>query len=360
MLYINTIPQAVPDEVYNDATRDCLDGIDYVYTCGTPYRSDSFIKRNLTKLVGGVREVFLLLSLARQRKIDVAILYTAHFSTLLYYRGWSKLLGFPLVMNYVEYRSAFTTSSRRSKVSWKLTDRLAARLVDGVLPISEFLIEQVKKQSKNTPYLKVPTLCDFSRYSYLESDQEGPRYLLYCGSAAYYEVANFIIASFERLANAPDVFLYLIINGWPQQIAKVSQRIAQSPKSNQIKTFSKVSNEDYSRLLFQAEGLLIPLRPSVQDIARFPNKVGEYVASGNPMVATQVGEIAHYFKDNKSAFLADHYDEESFSQKMQELIANPEHARAVGQAGKQLGHQEFDYQTSGKKLLAFLHQIIEA
>ena len=184
-----------------------------------------------------------------------------------------------------------------------------------------------------------------------------PRYFFYCGSAAYFEVANFIIASFE-LVDAPDVFLYLIVNGWPYQKEKVNQRIEQSTKSSFIKTFSGVSNQEYSRLLFHATGLLIPLRSNVQDTARFPNKIGEYVASGNPMVTTRVGEIAHYFEDNVSAFIAEEYQEGSFAQKMQQLIDHPHEAKAVGIQGRQVGHREFDYKTNGEKMLNFLYQVL--
>ena len=357
VLYINTIPQATPDDVHNSDARGSLDGIEYTYTCGTPYRSEGFLKRNWTKLKGALNEIRLLLSLARQNKIDAAVLYTGHFSVHLYYRFWSKLLGFPIIMNYVEYRSAFKETDLKRKISWQLIDRYAPNLVDGILPISEFLIQHIEQQGSNTPYLKIPTLCDFSRYSYLDEEGSSPRYFLYCGSAAYFEVANFIIASFE-MVDAPDVSLYLIINGWPHQKEKINQRIEKSTKSALIKTYSGVSNKDYSRLLFHAAGLLIPLRPNIQDTARFPNKIGEYVASGNPMVTTRVGEIAHYFEDSVSAFVAETYEEASFADKMQYLIDHPHEAKAVGIQGQQVGHQEFDYRANGKKLLSFFHQIL--
>lgn len=357
VLYINTIPQATPSDQYNDDSRGSLDGIQYVYTSGTPYRSESFVARNWTKLKGALLEIPLLLSLVRRNKIDVAILYTSHFSVLLYYRAWSKLLRFPLVMNYVEYRSAFDTNRTIQRLSWYLTDRFAPRLVDGILPISEFLINHVKKQAPETPYLKVPALCDFSRYEGLDYSHGETRYLLYCGSAAYFEVANFIIASFELL-QAPDVNLHLIINGWPHQQEKIYQRINQSTRKSSIKTFSNVSNEDYAQLLFRSEGLLIPLRPTVQDTARFPNKVGEYVASGNPMVTTSVGEISHYFEDQVTAFIAETYREEDFARKMQYLVDHPDESKRVGAAARQLGHREFDYRHNGLKMRDFLHQIL--
>ena len=42
---------------------------------------------------------------------------------------------------------------------------------------------------------------------------------------------------------------------------------------------------------------LIPLSNSIQDTARFPNKISEYLASAKPIITTDVGEIKHYFKD---------------------------------------------------------------
>ena len=355
--YINTIPQVTRSDQYSGNSSGNSDGIDYIYTGGTPYRSENFLARNWTKLKGAVLEVPLLLSLVQQNKIDVAILYTSHFSVLLYYRALSKLLRFSLVMNYVEYRSAFDTNSISRKISWYLTDRFAPALVDGILPISEFLIEHVKRQAPQTPYLKVPALCDFSRYEGLNHLPGETRYLLYCGSAAYFEVANFIIASFELL-QASDVFLHLIINGWPNQMEKIHQRISESNKKAFIRTFSNVSNEDYAQLLFRAEGLLIPLRPTVQDTARFPNKVGEYVASGNPMVTTSVGEISYYFEDQVTAFVANAYAEDDFARKMQYLVDNPDEAKQVGAAARQLGRQAFDYQHNGLLMRDFLCQIL--
>lgn len=351
VLYINTIPQASSSDTFSDAAQGSLNGIDYVYTSGSPYRSSKFLLRNLTKLKGLINEARLLYGLYRQKKLDVAILYTSQFWVLLYYRCWSKLLGFPIVMNYVEYRSSFKTTDTNNRLSWFLTDRFAPKLVDGLLPISDFLMKHAQERS-NAPCLKVPTLCDFSRYASFSQNND-TQYFLYCGSAAYYEVIKFIIDSFEQV-NAPNVFLYLIVNGWPHQKEKVNERIRQSGKSKLIKTFSDVPNEDYARLLFQAHGLLIPLRPSVQDTARFPNKVGEYVASGNPVVTTRVGEMASYFRDNVNAYVAEHYDIKCFAQKMQELINFPNQAKKIGAEGQQVGYTQFDYRINGKRIFDFL------
>ena len=49
---------------------------------------------------------------------------------------------------------------------------------------------------------------------------------------------------------------------------------------------------------FNSEALLIPLRNTIQDIARFPNKLSEYVGVSGLIITTDVGEIKDYFINN--------------------------------------------------------------
>ena len=53
-----------------------------------------------------------------------------------------------------------------------------------------------------------------------------------------------------------------------------------------------------------AHGLLIPLFDDVRSTARFPTKIGEYLASGRPIVTTAVGEMPRYFEDGVTAFIS--------------------------------------------------------
>ena len=72
-----------------------------------------------------------------------------------------------------------------------------------------------------------------------------------------------------------------------------------------------------------AKALLIPLRPITQDEARFPHKIGEYLASGNPAISTNYGEIKHYFKDQETMLIADSYQINDFAGKMQYILDFP-------------------------------------
>ena len=355
VLFINTMPLSNHEQ--EKEKMGSYDGIRYIYTCNTPNRPTNVFKRNWLKLVGTVNEFFLLSKLKRDKEVDVAILYTASFLSLLYYRVLTNIVDIPLVMNYVEYRSSIKTKKRTKALENCLTDRFSAYLVDGMLPISEFLIQQIRKTAPKLPILKIPVLCDFSNYDNLHSSHEDSKYVLYCGSAAYYKVVRFIVSAFELLEDHT-ISLYLIVNGWPYDLAKVEKRIAASEKREKIKVFSNVPSKEYSQLLSGAQGLLVPLRSNVQDQARFPNKIGEYIASGNPIITTAVGEVEHYFTDKKNALIAENYDITSFSEKINFVIDQPEKARQIGLAGKKLGQDTFDYQLHGKRLSSFLHDLV--
>ena len=96
------------------------------------------------------------------------------------------------------------------------------------------------------------------------------------------------------------------------------------------------------------------MRPTFQDIARFPHKTGEYLASGNPVISTNYGEIKYYFIDGKSMLLAKTYDINLFTEKMQFVIDNPTEAQKIGLEGRNVASKLFDYRYKAKEIDDFL------
>ena len=63
-------------------------------------------------------------------------------------------------------------------------------------------------------------------------------------------------------------------------------------------------------------GLLIPLDPnSLADIARFSQKIAEYVSTSRPIITSNVGEIPYYFKDKENAIICE-YSAKSYADAM--------------------------------------------
>jgi glycosyltransferase involved in cell wall biosynthesis len=333
-----------------------FEDIEYLYVSGSCFRNDSFLKRRIFEIKGFLNGFSFLRKRKKEGRLDYAILSTGSFSAILFYAILSKFIGFKTILNYVEYYSEI--KKERFQIGKRLNDWLfdkyAPSLSHAVLPISEFLINHIKKVAPKKKYLKIPGLTDFERYNGIEM-VPGQKYFLFCGSASYKEIVDFSIDSFGLLKNNTSVFLYLVINGSDNDILEVKKYINASPQNDRIKVFSKLSQKQLFTYYKNAAALLIPLRPTFQDIARFPHKTGEYLASGNPVISTNYGEVKYYFKDKENMFLAESYDINLFADKMQFVMDNPAEAQKVGAEGKNIASNLFDYRNRAAIISDFIN-----
>ncbi|MDN5214190.1 glycosyltransferase [Fulvivirgaceae bacterium BMA12] len=341
-------------EVYKSGTEE---EIKYIYTTGTPFRPEGFLKRNLLKVYGIVAEIALLFKLAIKKQLDIAIISSKRFNIIFLYYLLSRLLRFKTVLNYAEFNSELSKEKgNKNGINDFLFEKYAVHLMDGIIPISEFLVDVLKKKSPTKPYIKIPVLCDFSKFDPGNRQAVEP-YFLFCSSVNNMEVMDFILEAFGRINVNAEHYLYLVVNGPDHALALFSEAVAQHKKSRFIKTFRNLPYQELVTLYINARGLLIPLRPVPRDIARFPHKIGEYCASANPIITTNVGEVVNFFEDNKNAFVAADFAVDDFSQKMEEVLNHPEKAKVVGQSGLELGYKHFNYLHYGDQLMDFFKKL---
>jgi glycosyltransferase involved in cell wall biosynthesis len=276
------------------------------------------------------------------------------FLKVAYYGLLAKILHFPLLLNSVEFYSATTRSKRpTARLKAWLRDRSAYAFVDGVLPISEFLLSKAVDMAPHKPVLKVSVVADIDRFSHLKRNPDH-LYFLFCGSLIYLEVVEFILDVFERMEANGDVRLYLVLNGSSEEFERFNGRLRRSTRYTSIRVFSKITDQEVAALYVDAFALLIPLRPTLQDEARFPHKIAEYCASGRPIITTNVGEVPVYFRNNENAVVVEHYDVNEYAQAMKELLNHPEDADRIGQKGFEVAQSEFNHLVSAGKVRTFL------
>lgn len=334
------------------------EGIHYVYTSGTIYRPKGFVARNWQKVTGQFREFRYLRQLRKQGRLDAGIISSHRFGLVCLYLLYSWALRFPVVLNYVEWTR--TMEHRRGfwkRISDVLYDKYLVKRMDAALPISELLMTHYRELAPRKPAMKLPIICDFELFNLPKRAIEEP-YFLYCGSLSYREVIDFILEAYDQLPAQPLRKLKLVVSGGKKsEYEQFHKDLQQYKKAAHIEVYANIPYDQLVDLYLHAAALLIPLRPTLQDAARFPHKIGEYLAAGNPIVTTKHGEIVHYFKNEETALIAEHYDVSEFAERMRFVIDHPEKARLIGKKGREMGLREFDYVQYGPRLISFLENL---
>ena len=88
--------------------------------------------------------------------------------------------------------------------------------------------------------------------------------------------------------------------------------------------------------------------------------MGEYLASGRPVVTNAVGEIDRFLADGKTALIAPPGDQDAFARKIEQALTDPAAARRIGLAGKRVAEQHFHYSRYGDRLVEFFNELLPA
>jgi glycosyltransferase involved in cell wall biosynthesis len=334
------------------------DGIPFVFTSIIHQRPPSFVVRNFNRISGFFGEFFLLLKI--KRKIDTAILYTPSFGELVYYRILSKMLGFKVIIQYVELRSSIPDrNTLLKKINDYFFDNYFHKYCDGVIAISEFLMHHVAAKNKQLPRIKIPAICDFEAFEKV-TPYKGFPYIMYCGTIEYLEVIEFILDLYTEIKkrNYYSGNIILVISGTNKKNQdKLTDKLNGIALGDSISIKKGIPYSELLSLYKGADLLMIPLRNTLQDNARFPHKIGEYTAAQKTILSTNIGELKYYFTNEESAILAEEYSIAAYVSVLSNIFANNKNLNKIGENGHAIGKKNFDYTTQAKALKEFIESL---
>ena len=201
----------------------------------------------------------------------------------------------------------------------------------------------------------VNTIVDTTRFDGLTNQSVSVPYFAYCGNGNNRkDKVDELIRVFSRVAARHDDIQFLII-GPTKQVFKDEQDNVQlvydlGLENRVIFTGMKTAAE-VPQLLVNSVALFLTRPDTLQNRAGFSTKLGEYLASGSPVVAAGVGDIPLYLKDKKNAFVYNPGNFKAVEDAMEYILANPEEAKSIGEAGKQTANKYFNYLIETKKMI---------
>lgn len=182
------------------------------------------------------------------------------------------------------------------------------------------------------------------------------KYIAYCGAVSYEkDGVNILIESFAKFhIKHREYKLYIIGKGVePNIIGKLRDLATQLNVDKFIVFTGMVSPTEMPQLLYNASILALSRPNNLQAQNGFPTKLGEYLATGNPVVVTRVGEIPLFIKHRENGFLADP-NPDSFAEQLTWVAEHYELSCVVGHRGKKLAYGEFSYYSQAKKVLSIM------
>jgi glycosyltransferase involved in cell wall biosynthesis len=318
-----------------------------------------FPKNGKLSLIKNIKSIYKLLKEKRSKaQQNVLIMEHSYYPFFLLYVFFAKRLNYKTVVTITEWHLYFPEITPVKRFDFFVFDYTFGYFVKGIFPISTLLEEKVARFKK--PVLKVPILADFEMLKPVNYDikDESAEYFMYCGTAGYFTVIQFIIKSFSIFtARGHKQKLKLVLSGSAHMIQKVEDLITQEGLQGKVVIEQKLP---FAKLLegYQyALALLIPLRPDKQDKARFSHKIGEYLSSGRPIITGNIGEIEHYFEHKKNALIATEYTEAAYADLMSLAANDKQLANNVGLEGRKLGETTFNYTTYGQLTNDFLNKL---
>lgn len=351
VLFINKFGNVKKQEHPDAEPSGTCYGFKYVYPNGSPFVIKNRFIRLLRTIPAFYGEFKILFRFASIKRKSIIISYCP-FLLIFYYRLLSRIFHYKLIIHIMEYHISMIQISYLSKINAFFFDKYSFKCSDAAIVISHYLRDHVLR-IKRQPIFLLPIITDLYDLPSLQKRNE-IEYFAYCGSIGYKEVINLIIDSYYPFRNK--LSLILILTGKLSEI-KDFQIELEKRNLNKIVIKSNISYKELLSIYFNAVALLIPLRETLQDKARFPHKIGEYLMSSTPIITNNWGEIPYYFIHNENAFIAQKYDVQAFIDIYEAIIRWPDRARYVGSNGRKLAIKKFYYSNFSLPLKDFFEKL---
>ena len=344
--------------VLNTKVRGKYDCLDYEYISKTTVKSSnklflvySFIQQRL--------KLFALL-FNRRKTLSFVIYPLDSLLTLIVVKLalWNSLT--KIIRHVDEFPPFVLNPQKFSKLYVWIYKAFFYRIVDAVIPMTYTLADYYRNIAPQTmPFKIIPMTVDFNRFCDLTISKEN--YITYCGNLGYNNKDGLpdLINAFKIIADKYTNFKLKIIGSSKQmnEVKVLYELVHELNLSDRVIFTGAIPSYDVPRHLISSKVLVLSRPANKQAEGGFPTKLGEYLATGNPVVVTRVGEIDRYLIDGESAYIAKPNDFSSFAKKLDELLSNYEKALLVGKNGRLVALRNFDYKVQGANLYSFINSL---
>ena len=292
---------------------------------------------------------------------DVNIVYSCSCSVMFTIFSWliAKLNGKIYVRESSEFPLYIITPMRFSWLGIRtfLEKRILPLLPDGWVLITQKLKEFYGgKVRRACHFFHLPMSVDFNRFCGEKPAKPYDfEYVAYMGSLnAPKDGVPGIIKAFSVFSKKHPGIRMVRIGRARESLDELKMTIGDDAVAERFVATGPVDSADVPKFLMNAKAILL-VRPDIpQTRACFPTKLGEYLASGTPVVTSPIGEVVDYLKDRENCYFANYNDPAMVAECLETIFFDPETAARIGANGRRVAFESFHYENTTDKLARWL------
>lgn len=270
-----------------------------------------------------------------------------------------KRLGYKIITDIVEdYTLHEEKISRLHALKLNINtffERYINSIVDGIIVLSKHLEKKytgIFNNSNMIINIPISAMNIETELSPSVNDNDEISFV-YSGTYGEKDGVVFLIEAFDSLSKKyPNI--RLVLAGKSKK--NINETIEKYNNSS-ISFIGLIPHDSYYPFLAKADVLCMTRVKSKYASAGFPFKLGEYLATGKPVITTEVSDINFYLKDKVDTVMAEPSNIESLVKAMEFLILNKEKGKEIGIKGREKALQYFNPQVNGELLYIFLNQM---
>ncbi len=302
-----------------------------------------------------------LVNLYNKQKKNIIYIYGGLNIETVQLLSFASKLGYKIVTDLVEDYSVHNEKiSFRLALKYKINTFINCKMISyvtGFIVISNFLknkLESYKIDSNNIQLIPISAENLFHKSDKIQKRKNFK--FLYTGTFAVKDGIDFMLNAYKMLFNKhPNI--ELILTGKTGRINKNYEYLKNLDINYNIRFLGTIPEDDYYNFLQDSDVLLMTRIGSKYANSGFPFKLGEYLATGKPVVATDVSDVKLYLKDKIDIILAKPSDSDSLYKAMEYALLNYQKCIEIGQNGRNAALKYFNPKINGNLLQDFLDRI---
>ncbi|MCE5225610.1 MAG: glycosyltransferase, partial [Porphyromonadaceae bacterium] len=239
------------------------------------------------------------------------------------------------------------------RASYYLNFKYLNKLSDKLIVFSFYLKDLYLKMGYNEPDIIVqPNLTDFDFWKIPVTES---KYTLgYSGAPYLKDGLSDLFGAISLLKRETDLKISLLIIGdavfGESLIPSLKDECSILGISEDVVFTGLVESSQVKHFLTECSILTITRPSTVQTKAGFPTKLGEYFATGKPVLATDFGDMKRYFRDGWDIIMAESGNTGSIADKLRWMLSNPDELSEIADRGYNRALELLEYRNSVRRI----------